>query len=166
MHAITTVKLWYAQCSNELGRYTRGIQNPELLIPRRIAEDGSFVTFNLPNFYDLRELESRKKRAADANAVDDLADHKLHLVLPFNNLDHHVELTPNHDFISPDLVVETRGEGDLNDGIRFKRVPELQCHYRGHVRGHDNSRAALSLCEGVVSNQRFNNASNLHNINC
>lgn len=52
------------------------------------------------------------------------------------------------------MVIETRGEGidkSLSDGLRFSRVPDQQCHYRGHVRGHPNSRAALSLCDGVVS---------------
>lgn len=104
----------------------------------------------MPNFYDHQELQERQKR----NVEDDLADHKVHLVLPFNSIEHHLELTPNHEFISPDLVVETRGENavnDLSNGIRFRRVPDMQCHYRGHVRGHENSRAALSLCEGVVS---------------
>lgn len=145
--------------SNYFVRYTRDVQNPELLIPRRVTEDGSFLTYVLPKFYDREELEARKKRAADANAntetdANDLADQKLHLVLPFNGADHHVELTPYHEFISPDMVVETRGGGaftDPNNGLRFKRVSDLQCHYRGHIRGHRNSRAALSLCDGVVS---------------
>lgn len=79
---------------------------------------------------------------------------KLHLLLPFNGIDHHVELSPYHEFISPDMVVETRGAGigtNLNEGLRFRKVSDRQCHYRGTVRGHVNSRAALSLCDGVVS---------------
>lgn len=106
-------------------------------------EDGSFSTYSLPNFYDRHEINERSKRSLD----------KLHLVLPFNGIDHHVELTPYHEFISPDMVVETRGAGistNLNEGLRFRRALDQQCHYRGTVRGHDNSRAALSLCDGVV----------------
>ncbi|KAK0074061.1 hypothetical protein PV326_012777, partial [Microctonus aethiopoides] len=34
--------------------------------------------------------------------------------------------------------------------LRFKRATDEQCHYRGFIRGHPNSRAALSLCDGVV----------------
>ncbi|XP_046591937.1 A disintegrin and metalloproteinase with thrombospondin motifs 7-like [Neodiprion lecontei] len=136
------------------GRYTRDVHNAEMLIPRRVTEDGSFLTFNLPNFYDRQELEARKKRAADPDAAaDDLSDHKLHLVLPFNGADHHVELTPHHEFMSPELVMETRGEGartNLDNGVRFRRADDMQCHYRGHVRGHRDSRAALSLCDGVA----------------
>nr|XP_012218606.1 PREDICTED: A disintegrin and metalloproteinase with thrombospondin motifs 7-like [Linepithema humile] len=128
------------------GRYTRDIHGPELLIPRRVFEDGSFSTYSLPNFYNRREISERGKRSPGPTD-------KLHLVLPFNGIDHHVELNPYHEFISPDMVVETRGAGistNLNEGLRFKRVADRQCHYRGIVRGHDNSRAALSLCDGVA----------------
>ncbi|XP_061932556.1 A disintegrin and metalloproteinase with thrombospondin motifs 12-like isoform X2 [Apis cerana] len=51
------------------------------------------------------------------------------------------------------MVIETRGAGlrtDLDKALRFKRAPDQQCHYRGFVRGHDTSRAAISLCDGVV----------------
>ncbi|XP_076231370.1 A disintegrin and metalloproteinase with thrombospondin motifs 1 [Calliopsis andreniformis] len=131
------------------GSYTRDIHEPEFLIPRRVLEDGSFDTYSLPNFYDRRELNERKKRSTEGEAESD----KLHLVLPFNGIEHHVELTPYHEFISPDMVIETRGAGlrsNLNEALRFKRAPDLQCHYRGFVRGHHGSRAALSLCDGVV----------------
>jgi len=111
-----------------------------------VLEDGTFSTYSLPSFYDHRETGERDKRSAGT------AD-KLHLVLPFNGIDHHVELSPYHEFISPDMVVEIRGAGissDLNAGLKFKRASDQQCHYRGHVRGHHRSRAALSLCNGVV----------------
>ncbi|KAI4479568.1 hypothetical protein M0804_010965 [Polistes exclamans] len=129
------------------GRYTRNVHEAEILIPRRVFEDGSFNTYNLPNFYDRREINERTKRSVDP--------YLLHLVLPFNGIDHHVELSPYHEFISPQMVIETRSSGigiagNLNEALRFKRTSDQQCHYRGIVRGHDNSRAALSLCDGVA----------------
>ncbi|XP_024946987.1 A disintegrin and metalloproteinase with thrombospondin motifs 7 [Cephus cinctus] len=130
-------------------RYSRNIHDPELLIPRRVFEDGSFHTFSLPKFYDRRDTETRQRRSANENEPSE----KLHLVLPFNGADHHVELQPHREFISPDMVVEIRGAGistNLNDALRFKRIPDEQCHYRGFVKGHRNSRAALSLCDGVA----------------
>ncbi|XP_076766964.1 A disintegrin and metalloproteinase with thrombospondin motifs 12 [Xylocopa sonorina] len=129
------------------GRYTRNVHDPELLVPRRVFEDGSFDRYWLPNFYDRREMAARGKRSTETDTD------KLHLVLPFNGIEHHVELTPYHDFISPHMVIERRGSGfanDLNEALRFKRAPDQQCHYRGIVRGHHPSRAALSLCDGVV----------------
>lgn len=46
-------------------RYTRDIHEPEFLIPRRVLEDGSHDTYSLPNFYDRRELNERRKRSID-----------------------------------------------------------------------------------------------------
>nr|XP_031838900.1 A disintegrin and metalloproteinase with thrombospondin motifs 7-like [Nomia melanderi] len=115
------------------GRYTRDVHEPEFLVPRRVFEDGSFHTYSLPNFYDRREIAERGKRSAEAGEKEPETD-KLHLVLPFNGIEHHVELDPHHEFISPDMVIETRGAGlssNLNEAIRFKRAPDQQCHYRG-----------------------------------
>ncbi|XP_011645843.1 A disintegrin and metalloproteinase with thrombospondin motifs 12-like [Pogonomyrmex barbatus] len=138
----------YANASGNVyhGRYTRDIHGPELLIPRRVFADGRFSTYSLPNFYNRREISERGKRSLGSADI-------LHLVLPFNGIDHHVELSPYHEFISPDMVVETRGAGintNLNEGLRFRKASDRQCHYRGIIRGHTNSRAALSLCDGVA----------------
>lgn len=67
-----------------------------------------------------------------------------------------MELKPYHDFISPDMVIETRSldpeASQFNEtNLHFKWPSDHQCHYRGALRGHANSRATLSLCEGVVS---------------
>lgn len=129
-------------------RYTRDVHEPELLIPRRVLEDGSFSTYSLSNFYNRYETGGERGKRSTGTADD-----KLHLVLSFSGIDHHVELSPYHEFISPDMVVETRGIGvsrNLNDGLKFRRASDQQCHYRGHVRDHPYSRAALSLCNGVV----------------
>lgn len=133
-------------------RYTRDVHEPEFLIPRRVFEDGSFDTYSLPYFYDRQEINERKKRSTETGEQELEAD-KVHLVLPFNGIEHHVELNPYHEFISPDMVIETRGTGlrtNLNEALRFKRASDRQCHYRGFVRGHRASKAALSLCDGVV----------------
>lgn len=133
-------------------RYTRDVHEPEFLIPRRVFEDGSFDTYSLPYFYDRQEINERKKRSTETGEQELEAD-KVHLVLPFNGIEHHVELNPYHEFISPDMVIETRGTGlrtNLNEALRFKRASDRQCHYRGFVRGHRTSKAALSLCDGVV----------------
>lgn len=133
-------------------RYTRDVHEPEFLIPRRVFEDGSFDTYSLPYFYDRQEINERKKRSTETGEQELEAD-KVHLVLPFNGIEHHVELNPYHEFISPDMVIEKRGTGlrtNLNEALRFKRASDRQCHYRGFVRGHRTSKAALSLCDGVV----------------
>ena len=148
---ITKEKLHFSsRCT--MFRYTRDVHDPEFLIPRKVFEDGSLDTYSLPNFYDRRELSERKKRSTEAGEQEPQTD-KVHLVLPFNGIEHHVELSPYHEFISPDMVIETRGAGlrtNLDEALRFKRASDRQCHYRGFVRNHQKSKAALSLCDGVV----------------
>ncbi|KAK0178219.1 hypothetical protein PV328_002191 [Microctonus aethiopoides] len=104
------------------------------------------------------EINAKGKRSSPSSSLDTEED-KLHLILPFNGKDHHIELSPYHDFISPEMVIETRGVGvgtNITEGLRFKRATDEQCHYRGFIRGHPNSRAALSLCDGVAGYVKIN----------
>lgn len=42
-----------------------------------------------------------------------------------------------------------RHKRDLHE--RTKRpLQHTQCHYQGHIRGHPNSKVALSACNGLV----------------
>ncbi|XP_034943179.1 A disintegrin and metalloproteinase with thrombospondin motifs 20-like [Chelonus insularis] len=129
------------------GRFTRDVVNPELLIPRLVYANGTFKSFHLSNYYDQQD-KKRKKRY-----IDNISD-KLHLILPFDENHYHVELTPYYDFISPEMVIEERGESSLEDDLyerlQFKRASDNQCHYRGLVRDYEDSRVALSLCDGVA----------------
>ncbi|KAK0074845.1 hypothetical protein PV325_007729, partial [Microctonus aethiopoides] len=140
------------------GRYTHDVNNPELIVPRHVHHDGKFKSFALPNYYSRDEINAKGKRSSPSSSLDTEED-KLHLILPFNGKDHHIELSPYHDFISPEMVIETRGVGvgtNITEGLRFKRATDEQCHYRGFIRGHPNSRAALSLCDGVAGYVKIN----------
>lgn len=56
---------------------------------------------------------------------------------------------PSTQFIAPLMLVE-RHKRDVH--VRHKRPPQhTQCHYQGHIRGHQNSKVALSACNGLVS---------------
>jgi len=47
------------------------------------------------------------------------------------------------------MIVE-RHKRDLRE--RHKRPQHnTQCHYQGKIRGHENSKVALSACDGLVS---------------
>jgi hypothetical protein len=97
----------------------------------------------IPHFY---ELESNRRKRH-------LVEETVHYVIPLDGVDHHVELRPRREFISPALVVEHHTEnirGNISN-VKLKKLRSRQCHYSGFVRGMNTSRAALSTCNGLVS---------------
>jgi hypothetical protein len=126
------------------GRYTRNIENYQILIPKKVSQNGEFLSYSLPHFYE-RDTNVRRKRSFPDDAE------KVHYSLKFNGEDHHVELWPNHDLISPGMMIEERGPGASRDINKIKLRPanSTQCHYAGRVKGHDGSRLALSACDGI-----------------
>ncbi|CAH1118875.1 unnamed protein product [Phaedon cochleariae] len=136
--------LWHAHLSSSLnGRYTKSIENYKLTVPHKLTNRGEFLTFNLPHFFKHDPSARRTKRHDQEDVV--------HYGVSLDNQDYHVELWPNHDFISPDLVVEHRDPKLSVGSQRMKRLDSDRiCHYTGRVRGERNSRAALSTCDGLA----------------
>ncbi|XP_074033446.1 A disintegrin and metalloproteinase with thrombospondin motifs 12 [Leptinotarsa decemlineata] len=146
--------LYPAYSSSPLnGRYTESIEDYKLTVPQKLTRNGEFASFELPQYF---EHDITKKRRRRSNDDEDIA----HYGVTLNGQDYHVELWPNHEFISPDLIVERRDPKLRAGSERLKRLDEKVCHYTGHVRGHRNSRAALSTCDGLagyitVDNKRY-----------
>ena len=117
----------------------------QVLVPIRVDQDGAFLSYSLSHFYE-RDTRKRKKR----NVPDD--SEKVHYGLTFNGKRHHVEMWPKNDFMSPGLVIEDWGPDaglDINK-VTIRAVNNTQCHYTGRVRGHNESRLALSVCDGLL----------------
>jgi hypothetical protein len=134
------------------GRYTRDVSDYQLLVPRKVDHQGSFVSYSLPNFFH----QDTKRRRREAR----LDDEKVHYGIHFDGSDHVVELWPNHGLLSPGFVVETRASGaasDLNK-VKIRSVDNTQCFYFGRVKGQDDSRVALSLCSGLSGHIRTKRA--------
>jgi hypothetical protein len=114
-------------------------------------KDGAFLSFSLTHFYDRhtrmdRDTRTRKKRSAPDGSG------KVHYGLTFNGKSRHVEMWPNNNFMSPGLVREEWGPDaalDVNK-VTVRPVTNSQCHYTGRARGHDESRLALSVCDGLM----------------
>jgi hypothetical protein len=112
------------------GRYTRY----EVLAPRKLNQDGDFLSYSLPHFYEHDSSRRRKRSLPDDSE-------KVHYGLTFDGKDHHVELWSKHYFISPGMMIEKRGVGaslDINI-VKIRRANTTQCHYTGRVRGSDYS---------------------------
>ncbi|PNF21231.1 hypothetical protein B7P43_G04192 [Cryptotermes secundus] len=126
------------------GRYTRDIQDYEVLVPRKIDHQGSFVSYSLPHFFE-RDTSRTKRHAR-------LDHEKVHYGIHFDGKDHLVELWPNHGLFSPGMVLETRASGaatDLNK-LKIRSVEDKNCHYTGRIKGEHDSRVALSACDGLA----------------
>jgi len=126
------------------GRYTRNIRHYEVVIPRKVNHDGAFMSYLLPHFYE-HDNSNRGRRSPPEESQ------KVHYDLTFNDKNHHVEMWPNHGFISPGMMIEERGSGAALDvkKVKVRPVNSTQCHYTGRVRGHEGSHLALSACDGL-----------------
>lgn len=126
------------------GCYTPGVEKYEIVIPEKITKDGSFVSHYLPHYYDIDTINDRNKRG--------IGDETLHFFIPIDGVRQHLELWPHHSFIAPGLIVEKRDAeavGNVNKAS-ISKISRNQCHYKGRVVGHPESKAALSTCYGLV----------------
>jgi hypothetical protein len=115
-------------------RTARNIKDYEVLAPRKLNQDGDFLAYPLPHFYEHDPSKRRKGSSPDDSE-------KVHYGLTFDGKDHHAELWPKHYFISPGMMIEKRGVGaslDINN-VKIRRATTTRCHYTGRVRGSDYS---------------------------
>lgn len=116
-----------------------GKQYSEVVFPRRVTRRGDFISHFLPNTYK-RVQPQRYKRSLGEN---------IHYLVPFRGTNYHLELTPNHQLISPGMVIENHRKRISERSINHAN--ETQCHYTGFIRGDKNSKVAISTCNGLVS---------------
>ncbi|CAG9766768.1 unnamed protein product [Ceutorhynchus assimilis] len=133
------------------GKYTEGIKEYHMAIPHKATPDGEFASFHLPHFHDYDATEFRKRRKRDIYDED-----SVHYGVPINNELHHLELWPNRDFLHPQAIIERRDPSlppykQNIGGFRDKKL----CYYIGKVRGLEDSRAALSTCDGLTGYIHF-----------
>ncbi|KAK9754646.1 ADAM-TS Spacer 1 [Popillia japonica] len=136
------------------GRYTRNIDDYNLVIPHKLTPEGNFLSFSLPNYFAHQDGNKRKKRSLEE---DDSVNYGIWVDGKYYQL----ELYPNYDLLSPSAVIEKRdptvsvGKQDIRS-LTGKKI----CHYRGTIKGKPNSRVAISTCDGlagyiIVDNQKF-----------
>ncbi|KAL7744482.1 hypothetical protein ACLKA6_001855 [Drosophila palustris] len=117
----------------------------QLVVPRRVHADGTFMTHTLQYAHD--RDHRRHRRSADQQQLGSNSQPELHFQLPLENETLHLELTPHSYFLAPLLVVE-RHRRDL----RSRSSPsahQLNCHFHGKVRGQPSANVAISTCSGL-----------------
>ncbi|XP_069699522.1 A disintegrin and metalloproteinase with thrombospondin motifs 12-like [Periplaneta americana] len=135
------------------GRYSRNIEDFEVVVPERVTSNGQFISHLIPYHY--------KHSYYQGKSEEDMGpDDTIHYSLPISGEEHHLELWPNNRLLSPGFVVETRPVDGVARSRRhkrnsatdykFHRLRDVQCLYRGRVRGHNDSVIALSTCYGLA----------------
>jgi hypothetical protein len=102
------------------GRCTRNIKDHEVMAPRRLNQDGDFLSYSLPQFYK-HDPSRRRKRSLSHDSE------KVHYGLTFDGKDHHVELWPKHYFISPGMMKKERGVGGSEHRLHKKSFLLKKC---------------------------------------
>ncbi|KAK9869843.1 hypothetical protein WA026_003569 [Henosepilachna vigintioctopunctata] len=154
IHLITVFNT-FPTCSGitQHGKYTKNIQEYNLVVPHRLNKRGLFTSFKIPHFF---EHESNRKGKRSTGAEDNI-----HYGINVAGKFYQLNLRPNHGFIAPDAITEIREPAKpIKDRIINKILRKRMCHFRGFVKGIRNSRAALSTCKGltgyiVVDGQRY-----------
>nr|XP_012218605.1 PREDICTED: A disintegrin and metalloproteinase with thrombospondin motifs 6-like [Linepithema humile] len=129
-------------CTSYRGRYTRAADLPddhELVIPRKVRSDGSFLSHQIPHHFERSFYRNR-------TTFDDAVHYRLRI----DHEEYHIELYPNHRLLGPNAIIEERrGSRDFLNNMQLKRLRNTQCHYRARVRNHLED-SALSTCYGLV----------------
>jgi len=114
------------------GLYTlqKHLHGHEVVIPRKVDRLGGLISHNVTHHHHRDEPIVHYRVAVAGN-------------------EYHLELTAADSFIGGAMVVERRKR---NLHVRSPAKSHgSKCHYRGFIKGHRNSRVALSACDGLVS---------------
>ncbi|KYN39801.1 A disintegrin and metalloproteinase with thrombospondin motifs 7 [Trachymyrmex septentrionalis] len=105
------------------------LHNHEIVIPRKVNHRGDLISENVTHHHH-----------EDGPIV--------HYRMAVAGNEYHLELTAVDNFIGRAMVVERR-KRDLHVRSPAKSHGS-KCHYRGFIKGHRNSRVALSACDGLA----------------
>ncbi|XP_041764889.1 A disintegrin and metalloproteinase with thrombospondin motifs 7 [Anopheles merus] len=144
--------------SSYQGLYTHHLnEGVRVIVPRKVNHLGEIVSHTLTHHHTHGEDEShsdRGRRRGRRSVVESNPSQQLHYHIDIDDETLHVELEPSTaSFVAPLMVIE-RHRRDVRTRVRPMR--NINCHYQGQVRGHDQSRVALSACNGLAGVLRTN----------
>lgn len=142
------------------GMFSNSLHEAHLTIPRKTNNKGELMSLILNHHHEHDHYTDGKGEPED---------HTVHYQIDFHNETLHLELEwvdkllqflsifkcgkiypirPSTRFVAPMMVVE-RHKRDLRERHK-KSQHQTQCHYQGKIRGHEDSKVALSACNGLV----------------
>lgn len=111
------------------GLYSNILSDAEIIVPKKVAQDGTHISYNLTTFHD---------------------DHHgpLHFNITISDTEHFLILHPSTRFLTRSTIIE-RHKRDVH--IRTKpKTESTSCHYHGIVHGQPESKVAISTCNGLT----------------
>uniref|UniRef100_A0A182VWA1 Peptidase M12B domain-containing protein n=1 Tax=Anopheles minimus TaxID=112268 RepID=A0A182VWA1_9DIPT len=140
------------------GLYTHHLDDGvNLIVPRKVNHLGEILSHELTHHHahEHDELHTDNGRwRSRRSTVENNPSQQLHYHLEIDGETHHLELEPSTaTFVAPLMVIE-RHRRDVHTRVRPAR--HINCHYQGQIRGHDQSRVALSACNGLAGVLRTN----------
>jgi hypothetical protein len=137
------------------GLYSLDIEDYEVVIPRKVTEDGHFLSHDLNHHCKNEEKEFGIKATNGGHRKRRSVGAVVNYHIPVGLLGHeqplHLELWPNRDFLAPGIVVERRAGNHVAPKRSPPSLDATQCHYQGTIRGQPGSQVAISACNGLVS---------------
>uniref|UniRef100_A0A182MTT4 Peptidase M12B propeptide domain-containing protein n=1 Tax=Anopheles culicifacies TaxID=139723 RepID=A0A182MTT4_9DIPT len=136
------------------GLYTHHLDDDvSLIVPRKVNHRGEILSHELTHHHaheqDVLRTDNGRWRSR-RSTVENNPSQQLHYHLDIDGETHHLELEPSTaTFVAPLMVIE-RHRRDVRTRVR-PPPRHINCHYQGQIRGHDQSRVALSACNGLVS---------------
>uniref|UniRef100_A0A0A9XKL0 A disintegrin and metalloproteinase with thrombospondin motifs 6 n=1 Tax=Lygus hesperus TaxID=30085 RepID=A0A0A9XKL0_LYGHE len=122
------------------GRYTRDLKDYEVVVPTKVSEDGAFVSYYLPHFYNV----ARVQRGVDSG--------KINYVVPIRGKNKVLELEPSEDFYAPGIVIEHHEKDARShiDSVKLRKPRPRRCYYHGRVKNEPDSSVAITACTGLA----------------
>jgi hypothetical protein len=138
------------------GLYSLDIEDYELVIPKKVTEDGQFLSHDLDHHLTDDEEEVGAKTTGvgrrSKRGVRPVVNYHIPVAMLGHEQPLHLELWPSRDFLAPGLMVERRNDSLSTTPRRSPpSVRATRCHYHGTIRGQPGSQVAVSACDGLVS---------------
>ncbi|XP_030378333.1 A disintegrin and metalloproteinase with thrombospondin motifs 7 [Scaptodrosophila lebanonensis] len=160
LYLCTLICIWAVGSTESklYGLHSAELQSGELIVPRRVHANGTFMAHTLV-YHHGRDHRRHRRSVASESPV-------LHYQLQLQKELLHLELTPHNYFVAPHMIIE-RHRRDL----RTRSPPaaeHVNCHFHGKVRGQPTTNVAISTCAGLVghiktaSNEYFIEPSQQH----
>ncbi|XP_058060876.1 A disintegrin and metalloproteinase with thrombospondin motifs 7 [Anopheles bellator] len=136
------------------GLYTHHLEGAALVVPRKVNHRGETITHVLTHHHAESPSGDRRRRRSAPESIPPQQQQLLQYHIDVGDETLHLELEPSTaSFVAPLMVVE-RHRRDVRTRVHPKK--HINCHYQGQIRGHDQSRVALSACNGLAGVLRTN----------